>query len=239
MGKYAVRQGRTEATKAAERLQGHASGVLGLIGESAVAPPTAPRPTTTPAPAARPPGARRTTVERDPRRRPPADLAIPDYDSLSASQVVPRLAGLSPAELDAVQRYEAGPPRPQDDPDEGRPAAGQLMGAAPEEGGRPATEDDLPRLAELVGRRRRPSCGPAGAARCGPGTTPAARPYEAALRSELADRRPPRAGGHRRRRRHRLRRRPGRAAGRRRPAGRGHRPLHRARGAASWASARR
>ena len=35
------------------------------------------------------------------------DLAIPDYDNLSASQVVPRLAGLSTEELEAVRRYEA------------------------------------------------------------------------------------------------------------------------------------
>jgi len=35
-------------------------------------------------------------------------LAIPDYDSLSASQVVPRLEGLSGGELDAVKAYEAG-----------------------------------------------------------------------------------------------------------------------------------
>lgn len=37
-----------------------------------------------------------------------ARLAIPDYDNLSASQVVPRLDGLTPAELDAVFRYERG-----------------------------------------------------------------------------------------------------------------------------------
>jgi len=36
-----------------------------------------------------------------------ADLAIPQYDALAASQVVPRLDGLTPAELDAVRRYEA------------------------------------------------------------------------------------------------------------------------------------
>ncbi len=36
-----------------------------------------------------------------------ASLAIPDYDNLSASQVVPRLGGLSKPELDAVRRYEA------------------------------------------------------------------------------------------------------------------------------------
>lgn len=38
---------------------------------------------------------------------PPVDsLAIPDYDSLSASQVVPRLAALSGPELAAVRDYE-------------------------------------------------------------------------------------------------------------------------------------
>jgi hypothetical protein len=36
-----------------------------------------------------------------------AELAITDYDSLSASQVVPRLEGLSDAELAAVREYEA------------------------------------------------------------------------------------------------------------------------------------
>jgi len=36
-----------------------------------------------------------------------ATLAIPDYDSLSASQVVPRLESLSPDELDAVRAYES------------------------------------------------------------------------------------------------------------------------------------
>jgi hypothetical protein len=35
-----------------------------------------------------------------------ADLAIPGYDALAASQVVQRLAGLSPEELEAVRAYE-------------------------------------------------------------------------------------------------------------------------------------
>jgi len=35
-----------------------------------------------------------------------AALAIPDYDNLSASQVVPRLDGLTPDELEAVRHYE-------------------------------------------------------------------------------------------------------------------------------------
>jgi hypothetical protein len=34
-------------------------------------------------------------------------LAIPGYDSLSASQVVQRLAGLAADELEAVRTYEA------------------------------------------------------------------------------------------------------------------------------------
>jgi len=36
-----------------------------------------------------------------------ANLAIADYDSLAASQVIPRLDGLEAGELDAVRRYEA------------------------------------------------------------------------------------------------------------------------------------
>jgi hypothetical protein len=36
----------------------------------------------------------------------PASLAILDYESLSASQVVPRLESLTPDELEAVRRYE-------------------------------------------------------------------------------------------------------------------------------------
>ena len=37
-----------------------------------------------------------------------ADLPIPEYDGLSASQVVSRLSGLTPEELGAVAAYEAG-----------------------------------------------------------------------------------------------------------------------------------
>ena len=38
--------------------------------------------------------------------RPTAALAIPGYDTLSASQVVQRLNGLSAEELEAVRAYE-------------------------------------------------------------------------------------------------------------------------------------
>jgi hypothetical protein len=59
-------------------------------------------------------GAEAPTVEPEPEPEvdegPPVaveSLAIPDYDNLSASQVVPRLDGLSPDELEAVRRYES------------------------------------------------------------------------------------------------------------------------------------
>jgi len=38
----------------------------------------------------------------------PAGLAITDYDSLSASQVVPRLDSMGSEELETIRRYEAG-----------------------------------------------------------------------------------------------------------------------------------
>lgn len=43
-----------------------------------------------------------------PPRPDASELAIPGYDSLSASQVVQRLPGLSPEELAVVRAYEAG-----------------------------------------------------------------------------------------------------------------------------------
>ena len=50
----------------------------------------------------------RVRPRRQVRRNPAAQrgLAIPGYDSLAASQVVPRLAGLSAEELAAVGAYE-------------------------------------------------------------------------------------------------------------------------------------
>lgn len=59
-----------------------------------------------------PPPATGTSPGPQPRRTgdggrgPRAGLAIPDYDELSASQVVDRLDGLSRGELDAIREYE-------------------------------------------------------------------------------------------------------------------------------------
>jgi len=108
MGQFAVQQGQQQAEKlvrdASERLTD-----LGVVPGASrpTPPPPAPRPrpekpidaaaTATAAPSTN--GA---------RPAPPADdLAIPGYDSLSASQVVQRLAGLATDELEAVRSYES------------------------------------------------------------------------------------------------------------------------------------
>lgn len=62
-----------------------------------LAPERAPAPVPDPFPSPPPPS---------PPPRSADDLPIPGYDSLSASQVVQRLPGLSPAELEAVKAYE-------------------------------------------------------------------------------------------------------------------------------------
>ncbi len=63
------------------------------------APATAPKSTKAPAPTARPADANGSGAD--------SDLPIPGYNSLSASQVVERLTGLSAGELEAVRTYEA------------------------------------------------------------------------------------------------------------------------------------
>lgn len=129
IGQFAVQQGSAEAEKAFGRARTSAQstleqlGVLGADGASAPAPapPKPARPTNPPA-ASAPAAPKAPEAERSPTPPPPkkkaaapsvpagpssATLAIPDYESLSASQVVPRLAGLASAELEAVRSYEA------------------------------------------------------------------------------------------------------------------------------------
>jgi hypothetical protein len=133
IGKYAVKHGSSMASDRLEQSQSQIAAVLQTLGwlpEEHEADDTADveafeadavvfrdepvaRPT--------PDGSTATGPEHGPETRPEPgagptgptpivdvdDLAIPDYDNLSASQVVPRLAGLSTDELEAVRRYES------------------------------------------------------------------------------------------------------------------------------------
>src|SRR5579885_1515972 len=106
VGELAVRQGQRRAEKVLERLRQQNSAGSGAGGAGgAGARPAGGQPANGHRAAAtvtdiRPPAA---SPDPDPVS---GSLAIPGYDTLSASQVVPRLEGLSPAELEAVAAYE-------------------------------------------------------------------------------------------------------------------------------------
>jgi hypothetical protein len=126
IGRLAVKQGRTEVDKALVRLQDQAAGVLDQLGAMAGGPGPSPAPTPAKTPttfsevvAEAKPGLRpaektdgasanaTAAVTASPQGVADVNAAIPDFDSLAASQVVPRLAGLAPADLEAVRRYES------------------------------------------------------------------------------------------------------------------------------------
>jgi hypothetical protein len=75
------------------------------LGEPAGGPPRTGPPRTGPARMARVTPANPKAHSAEPGAD-SGNLAIPGYDSLSASQVLPRLSGLTPAELEAVRNYE-------------------------------------------------------------------------------------------------------------------------------------
>jgi hypothetical protein len=91
------------ARQRAQTLLGSIAGSDGTNGAPAARPePAAPTPAPASPKASEPPPAADTNgSQADP------DLPIPGYNSLSASQVVERLAGLSAGELEAVRAYEA------------------------------------------------------------------------------------------------------------------------------------
>lgn len=117
IGQFAVRKGTEELAAGAlvgqEKLLGvlRGSRLFGAGGSG----PTAPSSTqTTPSDsgdvAASPPSPSRVSAHAAEQAVgiDPSDLAIVGYDLLSASQVVPRLEGLTTSELELVARYEAG-----------------------------------------------------------------------------------------------------------------------------------
>jgi hypothetical protein len=92
----------TEALiKFRERTEEAIDAVNTLLGNSTAPPASAPAPTDTGTGAAASPAAAPATPTGSGRH-----LAIPDYDELSASQVVEHLDGLSRADLEAIREYE-------------------------------------------------------------------------------------------------------------------------------------
>ena len=97
IGEMAVRQGQRRAEKVVQRLREQPAAGHDRPAGGGDRPPNGHRPEN-PTGAASAPVASVPDVD---------SLAIPGYDTLSASQVVPRLEGLSREELDAVRAYEA------------------------------------------------------------------------------------------------------------------------------------
>ena len=103
IGQFAVTQGEKEAKVRLTKAQEQAEAILaelGLRGGAAVG--------TASEPSARVAAATPATAAPAPARSSAAsaELSIADYDSLAASQVIPRLEGLAADELEAVRRYE-------------------------------------------------------------------------------------------------------------------------------------
>jgi hypothetical protein len=108
-GQFAVRHGEAEVRRRLGELEQQATGLLRLVGlvpdlESSPSGPPQPAPTSVVAvePSASVSGNGHVVPSPD-----VDELAITDYDSLSASQVVTRLEGLTVGELEAVRAYEA------------------------------------------------------------------------------------------------------------------------------------
>ena len=118
MGKMAVQMGQSEAEKRMAATEGPLRDVFVAMGVVPPAPapapeaPPAPEPTvaSTTSTASSPAKATARKASASKKAPTPAEagaLGIPDYDSLSASQVVKRLRGMDDADLDAVRAYEA------------------------------------------------------------------------------------------------------------------------------------
>lgn len=101
VGQFAVQQGQVQAAKAFDRARTEAQERLGDLGQRSSGEPDPAAVAAAVSEAAPAPARAATSSPAG------ASLAIPGYDSLSASQVLPRLEGLSAPELEAVRAYEA------------------------------------------------------------------------------------------------------------------------------------
>ena len=132
MGQFAVQMGQQEAEKRTRGARKQAEEVITSFLPGGARPPSTPsrpapapppRPTVDPTQTGAPASTERVTEPGDPSIRattpdvprpapaPPTptvtSLAIPGYDTLSASQIVQRLGGLSQTELEAIGAYES------------------------------------------------------------------------------------------------------------------------------------
>jgi hypothetical protein len=98
VGQFAVQQGRQQAAKVVAGLRANGTTPAADVAEPSPALAVLDDDEVSDAPVVRA-GVDDTGITEE-------DLAIPSYDSLAASQVVPRLDGLSSIELEAVRRYE-------------------------------------------------------------------------------------------------------------------------------------
>jgi len=95
-----------EVGNARQRAQSFLESMNGDDAAPAPARPRSARPAAAPVPAPAPAPVEVAPAPTNGAAAADAALPIPGYDALSASQVVERLAGLSPDELDAVRSYE-------------------------------------------------------------------------------------------------------------------------------------
>lgn len=109
VGRLAVKEGTRQADQAVRRLTDQAQALAQAAG---LVPPVPPAPAGVDDVGPGGGGDQAPTADDPPIAAPPdapldpATLSIPGYDTLSASQVVQRLPGLSPEELEAVRAYE-------------------------------------------------------------------------------------------------------------------------------------
>jgi hypothetical protein len=106
IGQFAATAGQQEVGKVLKQATQTLSALGVLPPDRSAAPSTVDADPDAPAPAngvvASPNGSSVNSAPTPPRE----DLGIPGYDALSASQVVQRLDGLAPAELESVREYE-------------------------------------------------------------------------------------------------------------------------------------
>ena len=106
VGQFAVAHGQTTANQRITKIQEQAEALLHEFGIGVPEPVAPPAAAPTPSHAAAAPAASVAAAPPAQAGEGADELPISGYDTLAASQVIPRLDGLSAAELEAVKDYE-------------------------------------------------------------------------------------------------------------------------------------